>query len=178
MKATLCIAIPDLILSGETLDSYWTKNIDSPNFFLSNPRSGLGLGDDVEVVFSETDLRIDRAKIEFIGAEGLRPGKLPGYSQPTGPGATFRVRMSGPFRHVIISLPKYGVWEDVNHTFPAYDPNPLSNVWLEEMTDPLICQGDHVLITYDGRNIQDVYKNTNVTALIFLEVTAADRKMN
>lgn len=177
MKAILCIAVNGLILSGETLDSYWTKNLSSPSFFVSNPRNGLGLGGELSASFGTTDLRIDRAKIEFIGAEGLRPGKLPGYTEPTGPGATFRVRMNGPFRHVMISLSKYGVWEEVNHTFPSYgDTN--SNVWLEEMTDPLICQGDHVLITYDGRNIQDVYKNTDVTALIFLEVTAADGTLN
>lgn len=173
MKATLCIAIPNLILSGQTLDSYWVGELANPNFFVSNPRNGLGLGSQAVSAFDATDLRIDRAKIEFIGGEGLRPGTLSGYSEPTGPGATFRVRMKGPFRHVVISLPKYGSWENVGHTFPAYGDS-FSNIWLEEMYDPLICQGKHFLITYDGRNIQDVYKNQSITAIIFLEISTAN----
>jgi len=137
-------------------------------------------------------IRINRARVDFIGAPGIMPG-LATIKKGVFPttyvdisGSVFEVAASGLGRYVQIHLPKYEEWFSVDHVFPALAANEVqqrinsgmteldavtTNISLQKLTkSPVEMQPYKFLATWDGRNIQDTYRGTTADAVITLEI--------
>jgi len=175
----------------EITDSETSTN----KFFIAPEESHFSFGGFegiAEIIQAASSIRINRARVDFIGAPGIMPG-LATIQKGVSPityvdisGSIFQVAASGQGRHVQIHLPKYEEWFSVDHVFPALTANEVqqrinsgmteleavtTNIILQQLTNsPVEMQPYKFLATWDGRNIQDVYKETTAEAVITLEI--------
>lgn len=173
-----------------------TDSETNDNKFFINPSENRfsfgGFQGIAEILQAATSIRINRARVDFIGAPGIQPGLatiLKGVSPFTYvdfSGCVFQVAASGQGRHVQIHLPKFEEWFPVDHVFPALSKSEVqhridegmtaleaetTNIILQMLTNsPVEMQPYKFLATWDGRNIQDVYRETTAEAVITLEI--------
>jgi len=174
------------ITSSETNDNKFFINPSESRFSFGG---FLGIA---EIIQAASSIRINSARVDFVGAPGIHPGFasiLQGGSPSTYvdfSGAVFQVAASGQGRHVQVHLPKFEEWFPVNHIFPALTRKEVqqridageteleaitTNIILQELTNsPVEMQPYKFLATWDGRNIQDVYRGTTAEAVITLEI--------
>lgn len=105
---------------------------------------------------------INRARIDFIGAEGLRAGN-PTFPFPATIGIQWLVPYDENRTEINIYCPYFGEWFTVNQVIP-------SNPGAPNIVPHLV----YVTGFYDARNIPDIYAGHPFSVMVSLDITAVE----
>lgn len=105
---------------------------------------------------------INRARIDFIGAEGLRPGN-PTFQFPATVGIQWLLPYDENRTETNIYCPYFGEWFIVNQAIK-------SNSEASNIVPHLV----YVSGSYDSRNIPEIYAGHPFSAMVSLEITAVE----